>query len=142
MSEASASDARVALVEAACVAITLCRGLAGAVRVPEVVPPVPRRTRQTEITRGVMGAVGSGGFERSVPLTDHHDEDLPQISPREDMRFSFAIALRKRCRAKLEGDMVGVNRGLETVRFGSPFCCRAGPAHTGSVGRDELAKES
>ena len=41
LSEASAIDARVALVEAACVAITLCRGRAVAVRVPEVVPPVP-----------------------------------------------------------------------------------------------------
>ena len=49
LSEASASDARVALVEAACVTITLCRGREG-VRVPEIVPPVPRRKRQLEIT--------------------------------------------------------------------------------------------
>ena len=105
LSEASAIDARVALVEAACVAITLCRGRAGAVRVPEVVPPVPRRTRQTEITAESWVVDLSEVFLERIPML----KTCPRFL-RGRLRFSFAIALRERHRAKLEGDMVGANR--------------------------------
>ena len=105
MSEANAIDTRVALVEVACVAITLCRGRAGAVRVPEVVPPVPRRTTQTEITAESWAHL-----------------DLVDKSEVFRLRFSFAIALRERYR-KAGGRHGRGQQGLETLRFASHFCC-------------------
>ena len=129
LSEASAIDARVALVEAACVAITLCRGRAGAVRVPEVFPPVPRRTRQTEITAESWAQLDL------VDLSEVFLERIPMVKSCP----SFAIALRERHRAKLEGDMVGAYRAWKL--FGLvPILLLSRPAHTGSVGRDVLAK--
>ena len=140
LSEASAIDARVALVEAACVVITLCRGRAGAVRVPEVVPSVPRRTRQTEITAESWAQLdlvdSSEVFLERIPML----KACPRFL-RGRLRFSFAIALRERHRAKLEGDMVGANRAWKL--FGLvPILLLSRPGHTGSVGRDELAKRA
>ena len=133
LSEASASDARVALVEAACVA-----GRAGAVRDPEVVPPVPRRTRQTEITAESWAQLDL------VDLSEVFLERIPMLKTctrflRGRLRFSFAFALRERYRAKLEGDMVGANWAW-TFRFGSHFAVEQASTHwfcrAGRVGKE------
>ena len=126
LSEASAIDAR--------------GGRAGAVRVPEVVPPVPRRRRQTKITAESWAQLDL------VDLSEVFLERIPMLKTcprflRGRLRFSFAIVLRERHRAKLEGDMVGANKAWKL--FGLvPILLLSRPAHTGSVGRDELAKRA
>ena len=67
-----------------------------------------------------MGAVGAGGFERSVPRTDPHVEDLPQISPRE-----IAFQFRRRIVEALSSKA----GGRHGRRFGSHFAVEQASTH-------------
>ena len=57
------------------------------------------------------------------------------------LRFSFGVALRERCRAKLNQDPVAELRAWEL--FGLvPIVLLHKPKHGGTVGRDELAQRA
>ena len=76
-----------------------------------------------------MGAVGSGGFERSVPRTDPHVEDLPQISPREiAFQFRHRIAGTVSSKSWRETWCQQGRSGSHSVveQAGTHWLCRAG----------------
>ena len=86
-----------------------------------------------------MGAVGSGGFERSVPRTDPHVEDLPQISPREIV-LQFRHRIAGTSSSKAGGRHGRCQQGRETVRSGSHSVVEQASTHwfcrAGRVGQE------
>ena len=142
--EACCRDARVALLETVCVAIALHLRRSTTHNVHDA----PERS-----SAPVRGRVPN---PRPQQVTPESWEQLDQVNieelfllrvpmlkscPRGRLRFRFLIALRERHRAMMANDWVAEERAWKL--FGLvPVMLLHRPRHTGSVGRDELAKRA
>ena len=137
--EASATDARVSLLETVYVLLTIQFGREGVVpEVIDVVAPRPQVRTNSEIC--------AESWERldEVDLDDLFLQKIPMLKTcprflRGRLRHCFGVALRERHRAKLAGDRVAEVRAWKL--FGMvPIMLLRRTKHSGTIGRDELAQ--
>ena len=144
LSEASASDARVVLLESVFVVLTLHRGRQigmtprlsgpqGSTPMPAVHDPQnPHADNWSSLDQVDLGDV----FSQRIPTLNSCPHFL-----RGRFRFSFSFALRERHRAREDGDVLAETRAWKL--FGLiPMMLLHRPRGSGSVGRDELCKRA
>ena len=144
LGEATTLDARCVLLEAVFVLVTLsvAREMTGnadrpaPLEAPRRVPPTVPSDLPLECWQQLDQVDLSEVFLQRIPML----KSCPRFL-RGQLRFSFGVALRERCRAKLNRDPVAELRAWKL--FGLvPIVLLHKPKHGGVVGRDELAQRA
>ena len=140
LEEAATVDARVALLEAAYVKVTIQVGRELTAGEPSHRVPIPR----AEPRRPIAPSISADSWEQldHIDLGEAFTTRVPMLRScprflRGRLRFSLGVALRERSRAKLARDPVAETRAWKL--FGLiPMLLLHRPRHSGIVGRDEL----